>query len=121
MFRPIFIYFLLSSLLIFSILIIIFAIKLKIPILYSYLFAINLTLFLLYFYDKLSAKFSNLRVPEFILHFYALLGGTPLAFIAQKLFSHKTNKESFQSTFKKILFFQIFTALLFSVTIFYLA
>ena len=72
-------------------------------------------------YDKFTSIFSWLRVPEAILHLLAVLGGTPMAFVAQNLFSHKTSKESFQNTFKKIIFFQVLIGLLISGLIFYMA
>jgi len=111
MIKPTTLYFFLSSSLIFLVFIIIFSVKLKLQLPLAYLISINLTLFLLYFYDKTTARFSWLRVPEIILHMYALFGASPMAFIAQKVFSHKTSKASFQNTFKKIIAFQVLVVL----------
>lgn len=50
-----------------------------------------------YFYwdDKRRAKTGEWRIPEANLHFCALIGGWPGAFIAQQKFRHKTKKLSF--------------------------
>ncbi|HSX85682.1 MAG TPA: cold shock and DUF1294 domain-containing protein [Cellvibrio sp.] len=50
-----------------------------------------------YFYwdDKRRAKQNEWRIPEANLHFWALVGGWPGAFIAQQQFRHKTKKLSF--------------------------
>jgi len=111
MIKPTTLYFFLSSSLIFLVFIIIFSVKLKLQLPFAYLASVNLTLFLLYLYDKTTSKISWLRVPEVILHMYALFGASPMALLAQKLFSHKTSKASFQSTFKKIIAFQVLIAL----------
>ena len=66
------------------------------PYLLAYLLAINLFTFLTYGYDKRAARKHKWRTPEATLHLLALLGGTPAAFIAQRLFRHKTAKLSFQ-------------------------
>jgi uncharacterized membrane protein YsdA (DUF1294 family) len=61
-----------------------------------YFLAINFTVGGVYFYDKMIAgrdKFT--RVPELVLHTLALLGGSPMALISQKLFRHKISKKSF--------------------------
>lgn len=54
-----------------------------------------------YFYwdDKRRAKQNEWRIPEANLHFWALLGGWPGAFIAQQQFRHKTKKLSFLAVF----------------------
>jgi uncharacterized membrane protein YsdA (DUF1294 family) len=121
MIKPTTLYFFLSSSLIFLVFLTLFSVKLKLQLPIAYLVAINLTLFLLYFYDKTTAKLSWLRVPEVILHLFALLGASPMAFFAQKLFSHKTTKANFQSTFKKIVAVQALIALGIAGSIFYFA
>ena len=121
MFKPITLYFFLSSLIIFSFLMLVFVVKLKLQVYIAYAVAINFTLFFLYLYDKISAKFSRLRIPELILHLYTLLGGTPMAFLAQKILSHKSTKPNFQSTFKKIVFIQLLVALSFAGFVIYSA
>jgi len=67
--------------------------------LWAYLIGINLATFALYGYDKAIAGGSATRVPERVLHGAELAGGTPAAFIAQRLFHHKTQKSSFQVRF----------------------
>ena len=75
----------------------------------SYLIAINLATLLFYGYDKLIAgKSFFLRVPEWVLHSLALLGGSPMGLIAQKLFRHKTIKRSFQLIYWLIVILQLF-------------
>lgn len=61
-----------------------------------YFLAINFTVGVLYFWDKIIAKSNRMiRVPELVLHILALLGGSPMALLSQKLFHHKTSKKSF--------------------------
>ena len=72
-------------------------------------------------YDKFTSLFSWLRVPEKILHLLTILGGTPMALLAQKVFSHKTSKLSFQNTFKTIVLVQVVIGLLVAGLIFYMA
>lgn len=73
----------------------------------SYLLSVNVAVGLLMAYDKLAAKQGTSRIPENLLHLYALIGGTPFAYLSQQLFRHKTIKRSFKKTFHFILFFQI--------------
>ena len=61
--------------------------------------AINIAAFALYGYDKNAAQNSRLRVPERVLHGVELFGGTPGAFIAQRVFHHKTRKVSYRIVF----------------------
>jgi len=105
--KPISAYFLLISFLLFTLFVLLLTFKLKFNFLIAYLISINLTLFLLYLYDKINAKLSGSRVPEVILHLFALLGGSLMALLAQRLLSHKRSKKSFQNVFKKILLFQV--------------
>ncbi len=53
----------------------------------------------LYRGDKRAAKTSRPRVPESSLHWLAILGGWPGAFVAQQALRHKTAKWSFQWRF----------------------
>jgi len=57
--------------------------------------------FAYYFYwdDKRRAKLGEWRIPEANLHFWAMIGGWPGAFIAQQQFRHKTKKLSFLLVF----------------------
>lgn len=75
--------------------------------LWSYLIAINVATFILYGYDKSVAGNGGRRVPENVLHGAELLGGTPAAFIAQRLFHHKTQKSSYQTRFWLIVAVQV--------------
>lgn len=67
--------------------------------LFAYLAAVNLITFLMYGYDKAVAGSGRLRIPEPVLHLLALLGGSPAALLAQRLFLHKTRKAPFQLVF----------------------
>lgn len=55
--------------------------------------------FVLYGWDKRQAKTNGWRVPEKNLHILSLLGGWPGAILGQKYFRHKTQKQSFRTTF----------------------
>jgi uncharacterized membrane protein YsdA (DUF1294 family) len=61
--------------------------------------ALSLVTFGIYGYDKAQAQNNGPRVPEAVLHLLGLLGGTPGAFIAMRMFHHKTSKRSFQTVF----------------------
>lgn len=65
----------------------------------DYLIAVNVAAFALYGYDKRAAQGDRLRVPERVLHGVELLGGTPGAFLAQRVFHHKTRKVSYRIVF----------------------
>jgi uncharacterized membrane protein YsdA (DUF1294 family) len=83
------------------------AFYLQIKWMICYLVGINLTTFIFYFYDKQASSLGFMRVPEFILHLFTLLGGTPMAFLAQYIFHHKTIKASFRLIFWIIVVVQI--------------
>jgi uncharacterized membrane protein YsdA (DUF1294 family) len=80
--------------------------------LWSYLVAINVATFALYGYDKAVAGKGGRRVPEVVLHGSELLGGTPAAFVAQRVFHHKTQKSSFQLRFWIIVAVQVAVVIL---------
>jgi uncharacterized membrane protein YsdA (DUF1294 family)/cold shock CspA family protein len=61
--------------------------------------ALSLAAFFIYGFDKSQAQRGGLRVPEAILHLLSLLGGSPGAFLAMRVFHHKTSKRSFQAVF----------------------
>ena len=63
------------------------------------LLAVNLCAVALYAWDKHAARRGTRRVPEARLHLLALLGGWPGAWLAQRLFRHKTRKAAFQYRF----------------------
>jgi len=74
--------------------------------LYAGLIAVNVVTVALYGYDKRQAVIGRMRVPEVILHFAALLGGSPGAIVAQGLFRHKTRKRGFRIVFAAIVLLQ---------------
>ncbi len=76
-------------------------------ILLVHLVVINLVIILLYKLDKSAAQKSSPRIPERVLHGFALAGGTPGAFLAARLFRHKTKKQSFRSRATWIALLQI--------------
>lgn len=80
---------------------------LRIGLLWSYLLAINVATIAFYGHDKRRAGTSGRRVPEKVLHALAFAGGTPGAFVAQKLFRHKTIKGEFRRVFWVICILQL--------------
>ncbi len=66
--------------------------------------------FLLYWLDKLRARYGQWRVAESSLHLVSLLGGWPGAFLAQRHFRHKTSKLRFQLVFWLIITLHQFLA-----------
>ena len=68
---------------------------------------INVVTVLAYGADKNAAKKGNWRIPEAQLHLLEFLGGSPGAFLAQRVFHHKTKKKSFQISFLFVLALQI--------------
>jgi uncharacterized membrane protein YsdA (DUF1294 family)/cold shock CspA family protein len=69
--------------------------------------ALSIAAFIIYGFDKSQAQRGGLRVPEAILHLLSLLGGSPGAFVAMRVFHHKTNKRSFQAVFWLIVAVQL--------------
>lgn len=55
--------------------------------------------FVIYGWDKLSAKRDWRRTPEKSLHLLAVTGGWPGALLGQQVFRHKTSKRSFQRAY----------------------
>lgn len=72
--------------------------------------AFSLVAFFVYRSDKRSAEAGEWRVPESTLHFLALMGGWPGAFLAQRIFRHKTSKRSFQFVFWSVVLLHQFAA-----------
>ena len=72
-----------------------------------FLIGVNALVFILYAYDKSSARNGGWRVPEKSLHLLTLVGGTPAAFAAQRVFRHKTRKGSFRVVFWLTVFLQV--------------
>ncbi len=80
--------------------------RLRLNLFYIYLIAINVSSFLLYGIDKFTALYRLKRVPEKLLHLTALLGGSPMAIVAQHLFHHKVSKTNFLLAYWIIVLFQ---------------
>ena len=72
-----------------------------------YLLAINLLAFVLYGIDKVKAKHKRWRIPEAVLLWLVVLGGSPAALIAMHLFRHKTLHKKFRYGVPAILIIQI--------------
>ena len=73
----------------------------------SFLVAVNLATFIFFGYDKSIAGRPVYRVPETVLLWLALIGGSPAAGLAQSIFRHKTRKGTFRIAYIAILFAQI--------------
>jgi len=100
-------YFIFGSISLLFVLVVFGYLSQKMDFLWAYILSINLATFFLYGYDKFISKGERLRVPELNLHALELLGGTPMALVAQKLFRHKTIKSSFQLFYWIIILVQI--------------
>ncbi len=72
-----------------------------------HLICINAITFLAYGADKRAAVNGTWRVPEAHLHSLEFLGGWVGAYIAQKVFRHKTKKKSFRIMFWLMLVLQL--------------
>jgi uncharacterized membrane protein YsdA (DUF1294 family) len=73
----------------------------------AWLVGVNLTTFGYYGYDKAQARSSARRVPEVVLHGLAFAGGSPAAWLAMRLFRHKTVKGRFRLVFWAIIVLQV--------------
>ena len=67
--------------------------------LWIYLITLTLITFCFYGHDKHQAIYQKNRIPEAVLHFLALIGGTVGAFAGQLVFRHKTKKLKFRLIF----------------------
>ena len=72
-----------------------------------WLACINLVTFAYYGYDKSQAKRGGRRVPEFVLHVFAIAGGSLGAYAAMATFRHKTIKGSFRIVYWVIVLVQL--------------
>ena len=72
-----------------------------------YLVAVNITTLLVYGIDKLKAKKSKWRIPESILLFLAVIGGSIGALLGMKIWHHKTMHKKFKYGVPLILVLQI--------------
>jgi uncharacterized membrane protein YsdA (DUF1294 family)/cold shock CspA family protein len=61
--------------------------------------ALSLLTFIAYALDKSAAQSGQWRTQESTLHFWAILGGWPGAYLAQKYLRHKSKKKSFLADF----------------------
>lgn len=73
--------------------------------------AMSVFTFFSYRIDKRRAESGEWRVEESALHLTELLGGWPGAFLAQRIYRHKTAKRSFQLGFWAIVLIQQLVAL----------
>jgi uncharacterized membrane protein YsdA (DUF1294 family) len=76
-------------------------------VLAAWLVALNLTAFGYYGFDKRQARRGGRRVPEVVLHGLALAGGSAGAWLAMRLFRHKTVKGRFRLVFWLIVCLQL--------------
>ncbi|WP_414900707.1 DUF1294 domain-containing protein [Sphingomonas flavalba] len=65
------------------------------PTLIGLVAAINAWTMLRFWQDKRRAEAGNRRIPESALLTLAALGGTPGAYLARRMFRHKTRKQPF--------------------------
>lgn len=72
-----------------------------------WLLLVNLCTFAAFWSDKRAALRGTWRTPESSLLRAALLGGTPGAFLARRVFRHKTRKQPFVGHLRTIAFLQI--------------
>lgn len=72
-----------------------------------WLLLVNLHTFAAFWFDKRAALRGTWRTPESSLLMGALLGGTPGAFLARRMFRHKTRKQPFVGQLRAIAFLQI--------------
>lgn len=72
-----------------------------------YFLAINLLTIVFYGIDKAKAKHNHWRIPEAALLWLAVLGGSPAAILAMRLFHHKTLHKKFRYGVPAILIIQI--------------
>ena len=77
------------------------------PLWACWLLGVNTTTLIAYSFDKSAARDRTWRVPEVVLHGLAATGGSPAAWIARPLFSHKTQKAGFARTLGVISLAQI--------------
>jgi uncharacterized membrane protein YsdA (DUF1294 family) len=73
--------------------------------------AVSVVVFLLYRLDKLRAGAGEWRVPEWVLHLGESAAGWPGAFVAQRVYRHKSAKISYQMIFWLIVLLHQFVAL----------
>jgi uncharacterized membrane protein YsdA (DUF1294 family) len=72
-----------------------------------WLVCISLLTFAYYGYDKFQAVHAGRRVPEIVLHLFAMVGGSLGAYMGMWAFRHKTIKGGFRIVFWLIVFVQL--------------
>jgi len=72
-----------------------------------WLVCISLITFVYYGYDKFQAVHAGRRVPEIVLHLFAVVGGSLGAYLGMRAFRHKTIKGGFRIVFWLIVFVQL--------------
>ena len=78
--------------------------------LFGYAGLISLSAYFIYGHDKKQAVEGRWRIKESTLHALELFGGWPGAFLAQRVFRHKTSKTGYQATFWMVIAFHEFVA-----------
>lgn len=73
---------------------------------------INAATFVAFWADKKQSMTGGYRISEKTLLTLALFGGSPAAFIASRLFRHKTKKGSFRAMFWLVVIIQIIIVVL---------
>lgn len=84
-----------------------FELPLAHQIAFIYFVLINIVTFFWFGIDKLKAQFGSRRIPEKLLFFLSLMGGSLGALGAMKFFRHKTKKSEFQIIFLLIFCLQV--------------
>lgn len=76
----------------------------------AWLVAVNVITFAYYGFDKFRARRGGRRIPEVVLHGLGLVGGSPGAYLAMRVFRHKTIKGRFRLVFWGIVLAQLLLA-----------
>jgi len=79
-------------------------------LLFAYWALVSLATFALYAWDKFQARNHAWRRPENTLHLFALAGGWPGAFLAQRWLRHKCSKPAFLAVFWLIVAAHLYVA-----------
>lgn len=78
-----------------------------IPAAFGLYTVLNITTFLLFWWDKRAARQGDRRIRERTLLLFALMGGSLGAVTAQHLLRHKTRKQPFRGLLLAIVFLQL--------------
>ena len=87
------------------------------PLIIPALLFVNIWTMLRFWQDKRRAMAGTRRIPESDLLGLALIGGSPGALLARKLFRHKTRKEPFSTQLLLIIALQLGAAIGFAITL----